>query len=228
MINNQSLVKLIQFDHQESKFVEPGLLPMFRLFVGIQIFLLTIVLIPNDIAPPDLDLRSFILQSLMWMVILMGHLIWPNLPHHLRKYFLPIALVAASVLPVLNQTIGFYFFLDLDTTPVGAAIVSDSSWRLLVILLVSLIFIACQYDFRQVVRVSIGIPLINLGLTAWLVRGSEVPLTNFVVLNINGGLIFLLVGYIITNLRQAQREKQQALVEENAKLCVFSFPEKMK
>src|SRR5262249_44816572 len=38
----------------------------------------------------------------------------------------------------------------------------------------------------------------------------------------NGALLFLLIGYIITNLRKAQREKEQALVAANAKLTDYA------
>src|SRR4051794_37817221 len=131
MISNQNFTKLIRFDRQESEYIEPGLLPMFRLFVAIQLLLLLILLFVSGFAPPDLDLRSFILWSLIWMVILMAYLVWPGLPRRLGKRYLPIALAGASVMPVVSQTIGFYFFLDLTASPAGANILNESSWRLL-------------------------------------------------------------------------------------------------
>lgn len=222
MINDQNIAKLIQFDRQESEYVEPGLLPMFRLFVAIQLFLLILVLISTYLAPVDLGLRTFIVWSMMWLIVLLGYLVWPDLPRRLGQSYLPIALIAASLLPILNQTLGLYFFLDLNESPVAPAVLSESSWRVLVILLVCLVFTAWQYNLRQVVRFGIGIPLLNLALTLWLVRGSGIPMGSFIVLNLNGALTFLLVGYIIYKLRRAQRDKQAALVEANAKLIDYA------
>src|SRR5574338_511532 len=138
--------------------IEPGLLRIFRYFTGVAMAYFALVWIFTFIETGQgfsLQLQSSL--NFATNLALFGYLSWPWLARRLKRWYLPLALLAATVIPVFSNLI---YLAAPPETDLFRIIVR--SWLVLPILLVPLVLIAWQYRFRYVLTFIIFSTLIEL------------------------------------------------------------------
>ncbi|MCJ7715913.1 MAG: sensor histidine kinase, partial [Anaerolineales bacterium] len=143
---------------------------------------------------------------------LFGYLSWSWLEKKFHRYYLPLALIAATIVPLFSNLI--YLASPQET----AQITITRSWLLFPILIVPLVLIAWQYRFRVVLAFIILTTVIELTILV-----SRVDTINFETVPILGlplirAFAFGTIGHIVTRLISTQREQQQKLLHANIKL----------
>lgn len=144
--------------------------------------------------------------------ILFGYLSWIWLEKKLGTYYLPIALVAATLLPLFSNLI------YLASPQESAQITITRSWLLFPILIVPLVLIAWQYHFRYVLAFTLLTSLIEM-----IILFSRLETINFETLPILSvplirAFAFGMIGHIVTRLITTQRVQEQKLLTANLKL----------
>lgn len=93
---------------------------------------------------------------------------------------------------------------------------------LALILLIPLILVGWQYNFRAVLGYCVGTAALEVGLTILSIgQGNPYVHALFAIIQIRT-IFYLLIGYIIVRLVTAQREQRQALTEANAQLAQYA------
>lgn len=193
--------------------LEPGLLPVFRLFaglhVGIEIALIGVFVAVRRDAYPELFI-------LIQVALLNVYLWWPELSRRLGSVFLPLGLGLAAVGPILGQ----YFEL------LAAVDAADELMRdfavLTLVLLIPLILVGWQYNFRAVLIYCVGTAALDVGLTELAIGHGNPYIHSLIVIIQIRTAIYILIGYIIVQLVAAQRKQRQALTEANAQLAQYA------
>ena len=144
--------------------------------------------------------------------VLFGYLSWFWLEKRFKRYYLPLALIAATIVPLFSNLI--YLASPQET----AQITIIRSWLLFPILSVPLVLIAWQYRFRIVLAFIVLTTIIELTILF-----SRVGTVNFETLPILGvplirAFAFGTIGHIITRMINTQKEQQKKLLEANLKL----------
>jgi signal transduction histidine kinase len=149
-----------------------------------------------------------------WNVFfLLVYLYWPWPQHKLGSIYLPVALVVASVGPILE---GRYLFLIYD------AAYEARFWLVFPFLVIPLILTAWQYSFRYVVGLCFATALLEAFLIRMLpVLDPEQAMSDMGYLVVRT-VFFILIGYIVSHLMTEQREQRQALAEANRKLVRYA------
>lgn len=216
--------------------LEPGLLAVFRLILWVTVVIQTIKVgftldslwseaigrVPNWL---------FALPFVEWgaVLLLLCYLYSEKAASSAGRCYLPLAVALYSAGAIVQR---FYFIFLVLTTPwlhsemlaSGESIdLVDSGWSLVVALLVPLVMMAWQYDFKRVLLYVAAITIFELPFI-WLLTGyapeldhaSDPPLIAF--LFVIRPLIFCVVGYIVTRMIGAQRQHRQELTMANEKL----------
>ena len=144
--------------------------------------------------------------------LLFGYLSWTWLERKLGYYYLPLALITATVLPLFSHLI--YLASPQET----AQITIFRSWLLFPILIVPRVIIAWQYHFRYVLAFTLLTSIIEL-----VILFSRLETINFETLPILGlplirAFAFGTIGYIVTRLITTQRAQERKLLSANIKL----------
>jgi signal transduction histidine kinase len=144
--------------------------------------------------------------------VLFGYLSWTWLEKRFKGYYLPLALAAATIVPLFSNLI----YLASPQEP--AQLTITRSWLLFPILIVPLVLIAWQYRFRIVLGFIFLTTVIELTILF-----SRLETINFETLPILGvplirAFAFGTIGHIVTRLIETQRAQQRKLLEANLKL----------
>jgi len=212
---------LPEFDRVESPYIEPGLLPVFRLAIELQMVLQFVSLGVLTLIAPTLNLRPLVWWALVWLLIL-AYLCWPKLPHKLGRAYLPLALVTVSIVHIVERASYIRMQIYQATPQFIEKDIIGIGWHLLFVLLIPLILIAWQYDVRWVLVFSIGTTLLNQAVAFWFSQGRSLREPEMVELSLIGAVIFTIVGYIIVQMMDAQRAQRQALVAANTQLVKYT------
>jgi signal transduction histidine kinase len=143
---------------------------------------------------------------------LFAYLSWSWLEGKLGHYYLPLGLVAATIVPLFSNLI--YLASPQET----AQITIFRSWLLFPILIVPLVIIAWQYHFRYVLAFTFLTSSIEL-----VILFSRLDGVNFETLPILGlplirAFAFGMIGHIVTRLITTQRQQEDKLIAANLKL----------
>ena len=153
----------------------------------------------------------------------MGYLSWPALQQRMGKAYLPVALLFASLGPIVEQNL-----VLLARIEPGIEAQSAGALQVFILLFIPLILIGWQYDFRSVILFSLGTALLDgaLGvITTKIILAAGPGLVRTIPL---AGILFtrtvslILVGYMVVRLMGAQREQRRALAEANAQLVHYA------
>lgn len=222
MVNKTLASILAQIEPEQTSYIEPGLLRIFRMLTCFQLAVALIILLVIKILEPDLNLAPFVLWTAGWLVPLMIYLSWPLAQRKLGPWYLPIALFVMTAFSLAPRLIRIYTG-PVDLLPIMTDLeIISSGWRLLLVLIVPLVFIAWQYRFQYVVFYSLAITIINLVTGALFTEKSNPLWTDIVDQSLSGGVIFMIIGYVINQLVLSQHEKQQALADANVQLIDFA------
>jgi signal transduction histidine kinase len=197
--------------------LEPGLVRIFRYFAGIAFIYFAILWGYGIISPhPSVTLQIQSLMNLPTSSSLFVYLSLPWLERHLKKWYLPIALVTYTVATVFSNLIYLY---DPNT---DLYIIIARSWGLVPILLVPLVLIAWQYSFSAVLAFTIftnATELLILFLVVKKVTFETLPILGLPIIR---AFAFGTVGYIVERLTDIQRTQRRKLVMANIQLGQYA------
>lgn len=198
------------------KHMEPGLLQIFRLYVGTWLALMLLALC--GALSDHKEVGGFLL-TVIASAALMGYLVWPVLRRKLGRYFLPVGLFWATASPILIEA--FRVFARMVGGTTGNAALPEpgltSVW-----LFVPMILISVQYGFRRTIAYTVVATLAELSLYLILaiLRGPDLSIM------IEQGLfrliIFVPFAYVVSKLMNGQREERRALALSNARLAHYA------
>jgi len=195
--------------------IEPGLLQVFRIFVGIRLLLILIGLRLQAVVPAQ-RARVYLLFLLLEAVILLVYLSWSWFRDQMGRAYLPIAIIFASGSPIFEQAVAMVLrhenILQGDSATGGI-------WGLVILLLVPLILVSWQYSFRAVVAYIAGTAIFELIFTVPTAARIGIDVPTLIGVVVVRSLLFLLIGSIIVRLMKAQREQREALARANIELA---------
>ncbi len=225
--------------------LEPGLLSVLRVLVGIQVLLLPATLAafplraPADLPPgdgtstidvlrrvaagPDAGLWPISLRILM-VVTLAILAYWPGLPARMGRWYLPIfavyyAMAAALSHAAFTAWVLTYVEAALESqTPLALLFSMESGWTLFVLLLFGVVMVAWQYDMRRVLwYVLLLAGAESIAFSPLLL--SSLPWPPLVFQILVHVAIYAMVGFVITRMMAAQRAQRRALTDANVQLA---------
>jgi signal transduction histidine kinase len=200
-----------------SRRIEPGILPLFRIFTALEILLLLLRMGLETAFRSDFPLVQPAWPGLAFLALLLGYLSWRRLEVALGRFYLPVALVASVGITILSAAAGFRLRLDAG---IRAEELVRGSWILIVVLLVPLVIVGWQYGVRGVLwfcALTVGS---ELALTLPLADRGGPPALALMVIAAVRCLFFLPVGYAVARLARAQREHRAALANTLEELAV--------
>ncbi len=195
--------------------IEPGLIRIFRFFTVAETIAFLLVplgewLVTGSSSQFYTDPFYIIFLQALFLSI---YLSIPWLQHKLRKTYLLLALLFAILIPSIVVNIDITLRIRS-----GQEIELYRLWALLPILMIPLVPAAWQYTFRTVLLLFTGLGLIEalylIFLSGGLHPGLLMPLfAIFIRLT-----TLLLVGLMITDLMQTQREQRRKLMQANLRI----------
>lgn len=196
--------------------VESGLLPTFRLFIGIQLVLTALrvasLRVASTFYPAELVTPPAVF-SILEPVLLLLYLSVPGLRRRLGAFYLPIGIVWAAVGPTIEP---YLEFAAREVVPENYLLFA--LWRQINLLFIPLIVVSWQYSMRQVILFCALTIALNIALMSQTV--SLQLLTSGFVLGTLGMqmVVFLLVGNMLVNLLRIQREQRRRLAQHASTL----------
>ncbi|MDJ0496716.1 MAG: sensor histidine kinase [Acidimicrobiia bacterium] len=194
--------------------IEPGLLRIFRWYVAIRLGLLLLVLWSNQENADPTNPR-FPEPGIVMFGILLLLLVSPQAKRVLGRTYLPVALVIASIAPIIESAVNIEGRLEAGMTTNEAL---ADFWMPFFLLFVPLLLIAWQYRYRAVLVFVIGTTLLDLAVTIPLVETQTTNVAELSALIVGRGLLFAFVGLFVVKLMAAQKEARRSLAAHSATL----------
>ncbi|MDF1512981.1 MAG: sensor histidine kinase [Anaerolineae bacterium] len=197
--------------------LEPGLLGIFRIYVFLRIgamILIATVFLGGFGVPFKVEFIPTAALFTIEMAFLIVYLYSSWMRRKLGAAYLPVALLASTVGPILEMR---YVFSVAPIDYIG------EFWLIFPFLTVPLILTAWQYGFSQVVLFCVFTAFLDLSLVLLSHPRAGSFHTYF-----SGGsvftrtLFFMVIGYIVSTLMEAQRRQRRELAEANRKLIRYS------
>jgi signal transduction histidine kinase len=205
--------------------LESGVLPTFRLFVGMQLAITALWITHWLLArvPPPSAVVTLALFSLLEPGLLFLYLSTPTLPRTLKSLYLPIGIVWAAAGPILDPYMNMnLIYLHPTANNAPEIFAQVMLWRQIILLLIPLVVLSWQYAMRQVVVFCALTTVLNIALLSRTMLLEEMIASSLLGIVVVQMLIFLLVGQMIVRLMNVQREQRQRLSEANARLALYA------
>lgn len=211
-----------------SSALEPGVLPAFRLFIGMQVAITALGAITHGLVapfPPPSAVIALAVVSLLSPGLLFLYLSIPALRPTFQSMYLPIGIVWAAAGAVAGPILDPY--IDLvnlhasgNTAPeLRAQVVL---WRQIILLLIPLVVLSWQYALRQVIVFCALTAVLNIAVLSRTTGLEEMIAHSLLGIIFVQMMIFFLVGYMIVKLMNVQREQRQRLSEANERLAQYA------
>ncbi|MEM7801263.1 MAG: histidine kinase dimerization/phosphoacceptor domain-containing protein, partial [Chloroflexota bacterium] len=195
--------------------VEPGAMPIFRLFTLVMQVILTLG-ICGQLGGERQDF--FVIIYWIFNSILFAYLRIERLKPLLGLAYLPIGLALATTGPILAE--GLSPYLQLFTGVPPSEIVIDTE-RLILWLIVPFLVLATQYNFIRTFLYALITALVPI-----LISIPAYTFESYIRSQVEQGIVrlilFSLVGYVIVRLTQGEREQRQSLAEKNESLANYA------
>jgi signal transduction histidine kinase len=195
---------------------EPGLLHIFKLYIAMRLAVLlssAIVYLIWYRAYFDLDIAPYVVLFLVDLAFLIIFLGWPWPQRKLGRIHLPIALIAATMIPIIEAPYLSRLY--------GAESLPEF-WLVFPFLLIPLILTAWQYDFVYVVIFILGTTSFELLIPSTPAFPETADVPSRVALVVTRSFLFLLIGYIVSSLVTEQRRQRRELAQANRKLVRYA------
>jgi signal transduction histidine kinase len=199
----------------ETQWIEPGVLPVFRTVVALQLGLSLLLMIIRTFSHEETLPLGTPLFNLGWTTLLLLYLFTTNLIGRLGRFYLPVALAFATGCTLIEYVWEMQTLFHVFGQPRLGLIIGASGWRLLIGLLAPLVIISSQYGLRTVTLFVAAILAAELAIFTW-VAPQNLALLGIVLVHM---VVFGLIGYIVNRTVTAQREQRQALAAANAQLA---------
>ena len=194
--------------------IEPGLLRIFRYFTGIAMIYYAVLAIYTAIQTGEGDtfpqIQSYINFSINLVLLIYLYLGW--LQRRLKGYYLPLALITATIVLIFSNLI----YLADPHEEAYATIMR--SWLLFPMMIVPLVLIAWQYRFRYVIVFILFATAVEYFVL--LPKTIRIDLETVSILGVPliRAFAFGTVGHIVTRLIDTQRAQRVELIRANLHL----------
>jgi signal transduction histidine kinase len=211
-----------------SRELEPGVLPTFRLFIGIQLAITALGVITHWLVapvPPPSAVVTLAVVSLLEPGLLFLYLSIPALPRTLNSLYLPIGSVWAAAGAVAGPILDPYMnLINLHATANTAPEILAQAvlWRQIILLLIPLVVLSWQYAMRQVLLFCALTTVLNIALLSRTMVLEQMIASSLLGIIFVQTIIFFVVGYMIVKLMNVQRQQRQRLREANARLAQYA------
>lgn len=196
--------------------IEPGLLRVFRLFAALRMFF-ALLFTAARLANPEQSVRILDLFEPALLLVLLALPLLTQIP---ERVVLPLALVVATVGPLLSNTEAL---MDRRATILPEeTLLTLQTWGSMIVLLLPLVIIAWQYRFAHVTFFSLAITVLHV-LLIGSILGFEALDSTLVISSIVARTVtFMFIGWLIVRLMVSQRDQRQALTEANTRLTHYA------
>ncbi|MEJ2559147.1 MAG: histidine kinase, partial [Anaerolineae bacterium] len=198
------------------RLLEPGLLHIFRLYIALRLGVLMssgIVYLIWYRYLFRIDIIPYLMLFLVDLAFLLIFLGWPWLQHKLGRIHLPIALVIATAIPIIEAPYLSRLY-GAESLP--------QFWLVFPFLLIPLILTAWQYEFEYVVFFVVATTFFELVLPDSPLYQDTTDIPTRVSLLVVRSFLFLLIGYIVSSLVAEQRRQRGELAQANRKLVRYA------
>ena len=193
--------------------LEPGVIPMLRLFIGFRTGMVTLQAISIFL----FERSEFFSFNLGWLGVviffdtffLFAYLFSSWLKIKMGRFYLPLALLITTVGPILESYI-VQSGSNMDVLPILA--------EPFVYLFIPLVLIAWQYKFRHILFYSLVTAIFEGGLNHFLQHTDMIILARIGILIVRT-VTFLIVGYMVSQLVKVQRDQRKELTTTNRELA---------
>jgi signal transduction histidine kinase len=195
---------------------DQGLVSILRFFVGIRLFVSILALAAFMWFGSHAETgQPFPWFSLAESAVLFGFLSWAWLGQRLRGAYLPIALAAATIGPILENFINLRPQLSSAVTQQRAF---TGQWEVVILLIVPVILIAWRYSFRNLALYLAFLTVLDGALQFLLVNQLGLRPWPSLTILVFRTLVYLLVGYVVSWLANEQRQQNARLAQANRQL----------
>lgn len=197
--------------------LEPGLLRLFRYFSLIGLVYFSARWVYDDVSLPFTSVIAF--QSVYYVIIhglLFLTLSFPWLENKLKDKYFPLILV----LYTLAMVGGSWLYLLEPNRGITSFI--SQSYSLVPILVVPVVFIAWQYDYRAVMVYTVLTNLSDFIITFLIIGHINLESAPLLTLPVVRAFAFALVGFVVNQLNEKQREQKHKLVLANMQLGQYA------
>jgi len=221
--------------------LEPGLLNTYRLLSW---FLVGISTIQTVSIYLRIGIANMVIHPL-WILpfgnlLTLGLLYWPWIRKKTRRFFIPILVVITTVSSILTTYLTSLIRANPSTAITilvegrhSLAIPFElyelsfvlASWQLIPVLIIPLIMVAWQYNFKAVLAYIISSTLLDAIIFLRLLRQSDVFIS---AISVTGVLItrvftFIVVGYLVSRMMAAQRAQRGELRHANQQMLGYTL-----
>jgi len=195
--------------------IEPGLIRIFRFFVWAETLAFMMVPAAEKIFTGKISNYA---QDSFYIIFLQSlalgiYLSIPWLRRKLKQFYFLIALIVAIVIPSI--------VVDYDIT---IRVMNNQPfdilriWALLPFLMIPLVAASWQYEFKTIFVLFLGLGLLDGAYLIWLSGGISMDIMMPLYAIFIRSVTLSLVGLMITELMNTQREQRRALMRANLQL----------
>ena len=198
--------------------IEPGLIKVFRLTVAVT-GALGLLSACGELGDPPQRLTSMTIFALVYAGVLLVYLSWRWLRRRVGRWYLPLALIFASISPILATAATIAGRVQDGIT---GDLARPESGGLLMWLLVPLLLVSSQYSMRVMFVFCFGTAALEIAAGAVLAANDGPSMDTVTEEAFIRVLLFVIVGYVIVRLSKEQRTQRRALAEKNAQLSHYA------
>ena len=234
----------------EHPYLEPGLLGVLRMLVGIQLLLLaaTLATLPwggaaaipfrQELLNSEDALRQVMVgaNSTLWSMALRALLMapvallvfWPRLIARLGRWYLPtFALYYAAAAALGHAMFNDWALRLLEqtlTSPQQVVVLLGvgGAWTLFVVLLFGVVIVAWQYPLRQVLWYLLFLAAVEVVALLPLLLQTGAPWPPLLFQVVIHTAIYAMVAFVVTRMMAAQRAQRCALTQANIQLTQYA------
>ncbi len=184
--------------------IEPGVLRVFRAFVGFRLALLVVMNASLE-NRADTELLLVPGPGVVVFGFLLVYLLAQPLRDALGRAYLPIGLAIAAISPILENGVAVARRIERGDT--AYAVVADY-WVLVFVLFVPLLIVAWQYRYRVVLLFAVGTTLLDAVVLLPQLATTNASPQIVGALLVGRGALFAFVGVFIAQLATRQREQR--------------------
>ncbi len=195
--------------------IQPGLLRIFRYFTVVAMGYYAVVAafsaIQGGVGAIYTQMQLFL--NLLINLGLLAYLSWDWLRTRLKRWYLPVALLVATVVPIFSN-----LFYLAEPTARNLSLVIVRSWLLFPVLVVPLVLIAWQYGFRMALAFTIVTAIVELGVLFPVLGEVDFATLPILGLPFIRAFAFGTVAQIVAHLIETQQAQSKALLKANYSL----------
>lgn len=212
--------------------IEPGLIALFRLTVGLWLAMHALAFIVHStIAPMKIRFEPppWIILNAFVAVFLLFYLSSRRLMDRLGWWYLPVGLMISTVGPMIEQWLNLSSILG-HASPADFTFVMERSIDILFFpLLFTIVVISVQYNLKTVLAYALGTAILEvvLILSVFAVSAADIAISDYSInlairSIVKRTMLLALTGFLIARIIQGQKTDRKALGEKNVKLAQYA------